>query len=127
MAKVKKAYYCKECGNEAPKWFGQCPACGAWGSCSEEVVARVGESSLKRSGESRPQRVAEIADADHQRIALSSPEVNRVLGGGLVRGSMVLLGGEPGIGKSTLSLQIALASEGIKTHHVSGEESASQI
>lgn len=127
MAKVKKAYYCKECGNEAPKWFGQCPACGAWGSCSEEVIARVGESTAKRSSESRPQRIAEIADADHRRIELSSPEMNRVLGGGLVRGSMVLLGGEPGIGKSTLSLQVALATDGIKTLYVSGEESASQI
>ena len=78
-------------------------------------------------GESRPQRVADIADADHKRIELSSPEVNRVLGGGLVRGSLVLLGGEPGIGKSTLSLQLALATKGIKTLYVSGEESASQI
>lgn len=127
MAKVKKAYYCKECGNESPKWFGQCPACGAWGSCSEEVIARTGDSSIRRTTEARPQRVADIADADHQRISLSSSEVNRVLGGGLVRGSMVLLGGEPGIGKSTLSLQVALATVGIKTLYVSGEESASQI
>ncbi|MBR2400653.1 MAG: DNA repair protein RadA [Tidjanibacter sp.] len=128
MAKVKKAYYCKECGNEAPKWFGQCPACGTWGSCSEEVIARAAESgSLRRSSDNRPQRVADIADADHKRITLSSSEVNRVLGGGLVRGSMVLLGGEPGIGKSTLSLQVALATDGIKTLYVSGEESASQI
>ena len=127
MAKVKKAYYCKECGNESPKWFGQCPACGVWGSCSEEVVARVSEGNVRRSSESRPQKVADIAEADHRRIQLSSSEVNRVLGGGLVRGSMVLLGGEPGIGKSTLSLQVALATEGIKTLYVSGEESASQI
>ena len=128
MAKVKKAYYCKECGGESPKWFGQCPACGAWGRCSEEVIARVGDSvKSSRGGESRPQRIAEIADADHKRIELSSPEVNRVLGGGLVRGSLVLLGGEPGIGKSTLSLQLALATKGIKTLYVSGEESASQI
>ena len=128
MAKVKKAYFCKECGNESPKWFGQCPACGAWNTCSEEVVARsVQSGGLRRTTENRPQRVAEIADADHQRITLSSPEVNRVLGGGLVKGSMVLLGGEPGIGKSTLSLQIALATEGVKTLYVSGEESASQI
>ena len=127
MAKAKKAYFCKECGNESPKWFGQCPACGAWGSCSEEVISRATEGSVRRSSETKPQRVADIADADHQRISLSSPEVNRVLGGGLVRGSMVLLGGEPGIGKSTLSLQIALATEGIKTLYVSGEESASQI
>lgn len=127
MAKVKKAYYCKECGNESPKWFGQCPACGAWGSCSEEVVARAAEGGAKRTSESRPQRVADIVESDHRRIELSSPEVNRVLGGGLVRGSLVLLGGEPGIGKSTLSLQIALATKGIKTLYVSGEESASQI
>ena len=128
MAKVKKAYYCKECGNESPKWFGQCPACGVWGSCSEEVIARTSDGmGVRRSTESRPQRVAEIADADHKRIELSSPEVNRVLGGGLVRGSLVLLGGEPGIGKSTLSLQLALATKGIKTLYVSGEESASQI
>lgn len=127
MAKVKKAYYCKECGNESPKWFGQCPACGTWGSCSEEVIARATDSVIKRTSESRPQKVADIADADHKRIELSSPEVNRVLGGGLVRGSLVLLGGEPGIGKSTLSLQMALATKGIKTLYVSGEESASQI
>lgn len=128
MAKVKKAYFCKECGNESPKWFGQCPACGVWNSCSEEVIARSAQGGgLRRTNENRPQRVTEIADADHQRILLSSPEVNRVLGGGLVRGSMVLLGGEPGIGKSTLSLQIALATEGVKTLYVSGEESASQI
>ena len=116
------------CGNESPKWFGQCPACGVWNSCSEEVIARSAQGGeLRRTNENRPQRVAEIADADHQRILLSSPEVNRVLGGGLVKGSMVLLGGEPGIGKSTLSLQVALATEGVKTLYVSGEESASQI
>ena len=129
MAKVKKAFFCKECGNEAPKWFGQCPACGAWGSCTEEVISRGSESAAGRrtQSEARPQRVAKIEDADHQRILLSSAEMNRVLGGGLVKGSMVLLGGEPGIGKSTLSLQVALATEGIKTLYVSGEESASQI
>ncbi|MBR4851318.1 MAG: DNA repair protein RadA [Tidjanibacter sp.] len=128
MAKVKKAYFCKECGNEAPKWFGQCPACGAWGSCSEEVISRsAGDSSLRVGGGSKPQRVAEIEEPDQQRIQLCSAEVNRVLGGGLVKGSMVLLGGEPGIGKSTLSLQLALSTMNIKTLYVSGEESASQI
>ncbi|MBQ5669392.1 MAG: DNA repair protein RadA [Tidjanibacter sp.] len=128
MAKVKKAYFCKECGNESPKWFGQCPACGAWGSCSEEVVSRSsGESSLRHDGGAKPRRVADIEEADQQRIQLCSSEVNRVLGGGLVKGSMVLLGGEPGIGKSTLSLQLALSTMNVKTLYVSGEESASQI
>lgn len=128
MAKVKKAYFCKECGNEAPKWFGQCPACGAWGSCSEEIVSRSsGESSLRHDGGVKPRRVADIEEADQQRIQLCSAEVNRVLGGGLVKGSMVLLGGEPGIGKSTLSLQLALSTMNVKTLYVSGEESASQI
>lgn len=129
MAKVKKAYFCKECGNESPKWFGQCPACGAWGTCSEEVISRAGSDGSSHRGESasRPRRVADIEEADYGRITLSSTEVNRVLGGGLVKGSLVLLGGEPGIGKSTLSLQIALATTGIKTLYVSGEESAAQI
>lgn len=129
MAKVKKAYFCKECGNESPKWFGQCPACGAWGTCSEEVISRAGSDGSSHRGESaaKPRRVADIEEADYGRITLSSTEVNRVLGGGLVKGSLVLLGGEPGIGKSTLSLQIALATTGIKTLYVSGEESAAQI
>lgn len=129
MAKLKKAYFCKECGNEQPKWFGQCPACGAWNSASEEVVARASEGTAKgvRASDAKPQRVSEIEEADAERVVLCNGELNRVLGGGLVRGSMVLLGGEPGIGKSTLSLQVALATEGVRTLYVSGEESASQI
>lgn len=129
MAKAKKAYFCKECGNEQPKWFGQCPACGAWNSASEEVVVRASEGASKglRMSEAKPQRVSEIEEGDAERIVLSNSELNRVLGGGLVKGSMVLLGGEPGIGKSTLSLQVALATEGVRTLYVSGEESAAQI
>lgn len=128
MAKVTKAYFCKECGGESIKWFGQCPACGAWGTCSEEVISHSATKSNSRHDNSpTPQRVAEIEESDQQRLMLSSSEVNRVLGGGLVKGSMVLLGGEPGIGKSTLSLQLALATTNIKTLYVSGEESASQI
>lgn len=129
MAKAKKAYFCKECGNEQPKWFGQCPACGAWNSASEEVIVRASEGVAKglRMSEAKPQRVSEIEEGDAERIVLSNSELNRVLGGGLVKGSMVLLGGEPGIGKSTLSLQVALATEGVRTLYVSGEESAAQI
>ena len=131
MAKVKKAYFCKECGYEAPKWMGRCPACGEWNSFTEEIVARESgsvpaamTSALPRS---TPQRVGEIRSNDRPRLDLGNAEVNRVLGGGLVPGSLVLLGGEPGIGKSTLSLQIALADNGLKTLYVSGEESAEQI
>ena len=102
MAKVKKAYFCKECGYEAPKWMGRCPACGEWNSFTEEIVARESgsvpaaiTSALPRS---TPQRVGEIRSNDRPRLDLGNAEVNRVLGGGLVPGSLVLLGGEPGIG-----------------------------
>ena len=129
MAKVKKAFFCKECGYEAPKWLGKCPSCGAWNTFSEEVIAResvpamVGGSTTK----SRPQPIREVSESVHQRINTGNSEVNRVLGGGLVPGSLVLLGGEPGIGKSTLALQLALSENNLKTLYVSGEESAEQI
>ena len=130
MAKVKKAYFCRNCGHESPKWIGRCPACGEWNTFTEEVIQRdssSGTGSLVRNGNSRPQRVAEIAELTAKRIDLGNSEVNRVLGGGMVRGSLILLGGEPGIGKSTLSLQIALAANGLRTLYVSGEESPQQI
>ena len=132
MAKVKKAYFCKNCGFEAPKWLGKCPACGEWNSFTEEIIAKESGGSvpaLVAGGmpASRPQRVRDIRESDRRRIDIGNREVNRVLGGGLVPGSLILLGGEPGIGKSTLSLQIALAANGLRTLYVSGEESAEQI
>ena len=131
MAKIKKAYFCKECGFEAPKWLGHCPSCGAWNSFTEEVIARENASPVTaltgNRPRSKPQRVREIEQSEQRRFDLSCTEVNRVLGGGLIRGSMILLGGEPGIGKSTLSLQIALRANGLKTLYVSGEESPQQI
>ena len=131
MAKIKKAYFCKECGFEAPKWLGHCPSCGAWNSFTEEVIARENASPVTaltgNRPRSKPQRVREIEQSEQRRFDLSCTEVNRVLGGGLIRGSMILLGGEPGIGKSTLSLQIALRASGLKTLYVSGEESPQQI
>ncbi len=131
MAKVKKAFFCRNCGFEAPKWLGKCPSCGEWNSFTEEVIAREGATpSLQAAASverSRPQRLNEIRQNDHHRIDTGCREVNRVLGGGLVPGSLVLLGGEPGIGKSTLSLQLALAENRLKTLYVSGEESAEQI
>ena len=131
MAKVKKAYFCRECGFEAPKWLGKCPSCGAWNTFAEEIVARengsVPAAVVGAVPKAQPQRVHDISRSDHRRLHLGNAEVDRVLGGGMVPGSLVLLGGEPGIGKSTLSLQIALAGNGLKTLYVSGEESAEQI
>ena len=130
MAKVKKAYFCRECGFEAPKWLGKCPACGEWNTFAEEVIAKSSSASasvVANAPQSTPQRVSEIKPSSHQRLDMHNAEVNRVLGGGLVPGSLVLLGGEPGIGKSTLSLQLALTSHGLRTLYVSGEESAEQI
>ena len=130
MAKVKKAYFCRECGFEAPKWLGKCPACGEWNTFAEEVIAKSSSASasvVANAPQSTPQRVSEIKPSTHQRLDMHNAEVNRVLGGGLVPGSLVLLGGEPGIGKSTLSLQLALTSHGLRTLYVSGEESAEQI
>ena len=131
MATIKRAFFCNSCGNETAKWMGRCPACGEWNTIVEEVVAREkapkGASSLVRASVSRPLPVAEIDDIAEKRISLGIAEADRVLGGGVVQGSLILLGGEPGIGKSTLALQAALAANGLKTLYVSGEESAQQI
>ncbi|MDR0953952.1 MAG: DNA repair protein RadA [Rikenellaceae bacterium] len=130
MAKIKKAYFCSACGAESPKWVGRCNACGEWNTIVEEVVARETKNTATfRPHDQRntPLPVREIRQQAIERIDLHNGEMNRVLGGGLVPGSLVLLGGEPGIGKSTLSLQIALHAPGIKTLYVSGEESAQQI
>ena len=130
MAKVKKAYFCRECGFEAPKWLGRCPSCGEWNTFTEEIIAKSNNSSAATTAgipSAPPQRVSEIERSTHKRLDLHNAEVNRVLGGGLVPGSLILLGGEPGIGKSTLSLQIALTNHSLKTLYVSGEESAEQI
>lgn len=130
MAKVKKAYFCRECGFEAPKWLGRCPSCGEWNTFTEEIIAKSNNSSAATAvgiPSAPPQRVSEIERSTHKRLDLHNAEVNRVLGGGLVPGSLILLGGEPGIGKSTLSLQIALTNHSLKTLYVSGEESAEQI
>ena len=132
MAKIKTVFFCKECGNESPKWIGHCPGCGAWNSYVEESVV-VGKDSKSAKNviitetKSRPVRVQDISSAKETRIDLGCGELNRVLGGGLVPGSLILLGGEPGIGKSTLLLQVALKLKDKKILYVSGEESAQQI
>ena len=123
-------WFCTECGADSPKWEGRCPACGAWNTMVEEKVGPL--KSAKSRGTSRgmmsvAQKVSEIKAIDETRIHMPSEELNRVLGGGLVSGSMVLVGGEPGIGKSTLVLQNILAIKSRRILYVSGEESAMQI
>jgi len=131
MAKDKTVFFCTECGNESPKWMGRCPACGSWNTMVEKTVATgkpaKNAQAATRSGGHRPQPLSEVSSAQQRRISLGSPEVDRLLGGGLVEGSLVLLGGEPGIGKSTLSLQLPLGCPGLKTLYVTGEESAPQV
>ena len=134
MAEAKKAYVCRECGYDNPKWLGKCPSCGAWGSFDEITVAKKGGGGSVASAvtansvpKARPQRVRDIECGTTKRLDTGNSEVNRVLGGGLVGGSLILLGGEPGIGKSTLALQLALSDNKMRTLYVSGEESAEQI
>lgn len=136
MAKNKyhSAWFCSNCGNESSKWEGRCPACGEWNTFVEEKIpaakaTRSGNGTLRinAAGLSTPQKVNEISTEQTPRITLPSAELNRVLGGGLVPGSMVLVGGEPGIGKSTLVLQNILSIRKRTVLYVSGEESASQL
>ncbi len=145
MAKKKTAYFCSSCGCEEPKWFGKCPSCGEWGTCVEEIVdtqtGAIGKASRKSGGvqwshggtlglpgqNERPRRLSEIEAREEQRIDMHDDELNRVLGGGLVPGSLVLLGGDPGIGKSTLVLQTVMNIHDHKVLYCSGEESAYQL
>ena len=136
MAKQKTAYVCSNCGQESAKWIGKCPGCGQWNTFKE---IRIGSAqpggqdgglfrhSFSSAGKSRPVKLRDIPSQDDPRIDLHDAELNRVLGGGLVAGSIVLLGGEPGIGKSTLTLQTVLGIPDKRILYVSGEESAHQL
>lgn len=126
--KTKTVYFCNNCGAESPKWVGRCPACGEWNSMVEEKVqtdTRGRKKGLVRS--SKPVKLSEIEINEDTRMRMPSSELNRVLGGGLVAGSLTLIGGEPGIGKSTLLLQNILSIRGRRILYVSGEESAAQL
>lgn len=134
MAKkqIKSMWFCSECGADSPKWEGRCPACGAWNSMVEEKVTQASGPSRSPSPVARQRRqpaqsVNDIQPLDTPRILMPSAELNRVLGGGLVAGSLVLLGGEPGIGKSTLVLQNLLSIKSKTILYASGEESATQL
>lgn len=129
--KEKQVWFCSNCGNEYPKWMGRCPACGEWNTLVEHKVVTGTKTSLRKNavpGEGRkPQLLNEIDSSSEARISLNNAEVDRILGGGIVEGSLVLIGGEPGIGKSTLSLQLPLGCPSLKTLYVTGEESARQV
>lgn len=131
MAKTKTLFFCQSCGHESAKWMGKCPSCGTWNSFVEEVVAKAEQKSAyksdSRSKTLQPKTLKEIVAGTEMRIPTGDQELDRVLGGGIVPGSLVLIGGEPGIGKSTLMLQVGLALRKLKVLYVSGEESEQQI
>lgn len=134
MAKTKTVYICSNCGADSPKWLGKCPNCGEWNTYVEEVVAketpaakRPVPSGLSERGQARPVLLRDIMAEKEDRLDMKDQELNRVLGGGLVKGSLVLIGGEPGIGKSTLVLQTILKLHDLKVLYVSGEESYRQL
>jgi DNA repair protein RadA/Sms len=128
MAKNKTVYVCQNCGAGSPKWIGHCPACKEWNTYREELVTLSSASSVARDAPRRkPELLSGIEVNENDRITAGIGEVDRILGGGMVKGSLILMGGEPGIGKSTLALQIALAVSGRKVLYVSGEESEGQV
>ncbi|MBQ6162812.1 MAG: DNA repair protein RadA [Prevotella sp.] len=135
MAKDKIAYVCDNCGQESSKWIGRCPSCGQWNTFKEiriaasqnSMGARNTRTSIDSTNNTKPLRLKEISSKATPRIDLNDTELNRVLGGGLVEGSIILLGGEPGIGKSTLTLQTVLHLTDMRILYVSGEESANQL
>ena len=128
--KTKTVYVCSNCGADSPKWFGRCTNCGEWNTCVEEKVAAKSSKPLSDGGlkkKAEPVKITEIKSEEETRIPLPSGELNRVLGGGLVPGSIILVGGEPGIGKSTLVLQNVLRIRSRRVLYVSGEESVQQL
>ena len=127
--KAKTVWFCSNCGNEYSKWMGKCPACGEWNTMVEkEVVTGKRPLAVSVPGASRkPMPLKDVSTTADDRVSLGSAEVDRLLGGGIVKGSLVLMGGEPGIGKSTLSLQIPLSCPSLKVLYVTGEESVKQV
>ncbi len=133
MAKAKtSAFFCQNCGYESAKWMGQCPGCKEWNTFVEELVDRKalsGSGKRKPASEAKPVPLSSIVASDEERVSTNMKELDRVLGGGIVPGSLVLVGGDPGIGKSTLLLQVCrnLSAQGLSVLYVSGEESLQQI
>lgn len=131
MAKTKTVYVCQNCGVDSPKWIGKCPSCGSWNSYVEEIVGKEPSNKIFIAGlepqKQKPILISDVEALNEPRIDTHNNELNRVLGGGLVGGSLVLIGGEPGIGKSTLVLQTVLNLQHKRTLYISGEESVQQL
>lgn len=133
MAKVRKGFFCQSCGSESPKWLGKCPTCNKWNTFVEEIITKDDQSKgswktdASNSRVNKPILISEIEEKKVKRYTTPDRELNRVLGGGIVPGALILIGGDPGIGKSTLMLQLALNYPAARTLYVSGEESESQI
>ena len=131
MAKIKSVYICSECGYESPKWYGKCPSCGEWNTMNEEIKDTAKSAVSTRSHAASyapPVQIQEISTSDEIRYQTGSKELDRVMGGGIVKGSLILLGGDPGIGKSTILLQICeYLGQNHKILYVSGEESKRQL
>jgi len=127
--KTQSAFFCQSCGTQSPKWLGKCPQCNEWNTFVEEIITKNNDpnGSFKSTKINKPTLVSNIDHTNEKRIVTNDNELNRVLGGGIVPGSLILLGGDPGIGKSTLLLQFALSSKSKKILYVSGEESEKQI
>ena len=129
MAKVKTVFFCKECGYESSKWLGQCPGCRQWDTFVEEPVTRKKNTGSSYKDAVEPELLSEVKSENENRIKSGIGELDRVLGGGIVPGSLVLVGGDPGIGKSTLLLQACreIVNQGQKVIYITGEESKGQI
>lgn len=129
VKKIKSVFVCQDCGYESPKWMGKCSSCGEWNSFVEEKMDRKTKEIFKLSDAGKAEKLKDLSFEDEDRISSEIDELDRVLGGGIVKGSMVLFGGDPGIGKSTLLIQVAgkMSSSGTKVLYVSGEESSKQI
>lgn len=130
MAKVKTKFVCQECGYETAKWFGKCPSCGEWNTLVEEIESKSSDAKSQRGiSKGKIEKIQNITSSKKDRISTGSKEMDRVLGGGIIKSSLVLVGGDPGIGKSTLLLQVAdyVSKKNLKVLYVSGEESGEQI